>query len=186
MEKIGVEEWFAGYKESREYRILGIGGLMGDIVQRMVGSAENQGDKIKLGLSGCHDTTLAAVLASLGALETSTWPPFTSHIAIEMFRKPEPAATTGGRGWWEALSGMASSRSSIGRKPTPELTVSEKRTLDGYYVRLRYNDEPVVIPGCKTPGNHLEGDESFCTLVSFIPKIPFCGVLTGVLFVGSV
>lgn len=28
IEEIGVEEWFSGYKESREYRALGIGGLM--------------------------------------------------------------------------------------------------------------------------------------------------------------
>ncbi|KAK0646416.1 putative acid phosphatase [Cercophora newfieldiana] len=165
MEKIAVEEWFAGYKESREYRMVGIGGLMGDIVERMVDSAENPAGKVKLGLSGCHDTTLAAVLASLGAFETNAWPPFTSHIAVEMFRKDEPAATTTkGRSWWGGLFG---SSSPIGRKPSPELSASEKQKLDGYYVRLRYNDEPVTVPGCKTPGNHLEGDESFCTLAAF-------------------
>lgn len=51
------------------------------------------------------------------------------------------------------------------RKPTDDLTGSEKARLKGHYVRVRYNDEPVVIPGCKLPGKHLEGDESFCTLV---------------------
>ncbi|KAK0623606.1 putative acid phosphatase [Immersiella caudata] len=166
MEKIGVEEWFAGYKESREYRTIGIGGLLGDIVERMVGSAENPANKVKFGLSGCHDTTLAAVLASLGAYETNAWPPFTSHIAVEMFRKSEPVTATGGPGLWDRLFGTGSS-SPIGRKPSPELSASEKKKLDGYYVRLRYNDEPVTIPGCKTPGNHLDGDESFCTLAAF-------------------
>ena len=43
IEKIGVEEWFSGYQESQEYRSLGIGGLMGDLVQRMVGNV--QGNK---------------------------------------------------------------------------------------------------------------------------------------------
>lgn len=43
IDKIGVEEWFSGYQESHEYRSLGIGGLMGDLVQRMVGNA--QGNK---------------------------------------------------------------------------------------------------------------------------------------------
>lgn len=38
IEKIGVEEWFSGYQESQEYRALGIGSLMGDVVTRMVGS----------------------------------------------------------------------------------------------------------------------------------------------------
>lgn len=32
IDKIGVEEWFSGYQESKEYRMLGIGGLMGDVV----------------------------------------------------------------------------------------------------------------------------------------------------------
>ncbi len=87
IEKIGCEEWFSGYQESQEYRSLGIGSLMGDVVARMVGSVEHNvndgyqeiggkdgstgpgrgGEKaIKLGLSGCHDTTLASVLSSLG------------------------------------------------------------------------------------------------------------------------
>lgn len=163
MEKIAVEEWFAGYKESKEYRMVGIGGLMGDIIQRMVGSAENRGSNPRFGLSGCHDTTLAAVLASLGAFETNSWPPFTSHIAIEMFRtsKPAPAPAPLAQGWWQKLFGTGSSGANIGRKPSPELTALEKKKLAGYYVRLRYNDEPVTVPGCKTPGNHLEGDESF-------------------------
>ena len=160
MEKIGMEEWYAGYKESKEYRALGIGGLLGDVVQRMVGVAERPCQPIKLGLSGCHDTTLAAVLTSLG-YETDEWPRFTSHIAIEMFRKSNPA----GEGWGSALFGRATS-AGIGRKPTPELTLFDKKKMDGYYVRLRYNDEPVIIPGCRLTGNHLEGDESFCTLVS--------------------
>ncbi|KAK3356935.1 histidine phosphatase superfamily [Lasiosphaeria hispida] len=181
IEKIGVEEWFAGYKESLEYRMLGIGGLMGDIVGRMVTSAEgNRKSHLTFGLSGCHDTTLAAVLSSIGAFEKNKWPPFTSHIAIEMFRKtstparaPEEkkAAAAGPKtNWWSNLFGttsVATSTSKIGRKSTTELTPVEKKKLDGYYVRLRYNDEPVTIPGCRTPGNHLDGDESFCTLTAF-------------------
>ncbi|KAK0630610.1 histidine phosphatase superfamily [Bombardia bombarda] len=197
IEKIGVEEWFSGYKESREYRMLGIGGLLGDVVGRMVGSAEHStaageyelqkatdqsNARIRFGISGCHDTTLAAILASLGAFNTNSWPPFTSHIAVEMFRKssiPAPgpqvsqsAAPTAKKSWWDVFSAPAtpaagSPSAGIGRKPTAELTAKEIQKLDGYYVRLRYNDEPVTIPGCKAPGKHLEGDESFCTLAAF-------------------
>ena len=37
-----------------------------------------------------------------------------------------------------------------------------------HYVRIRYNDTPITIPGCaKKPENHLPGDESFCTLDAF-------------------
>lgn len=192
IEKIAVDEWFSGYKESREYRMLGIGSLMGDIVARMVGSVEHSGAsdaRIKLGLSGCHDTTLAGILASLGAFEPGEWPPFTSHIAVEMFRK---SATTSGAGDTQSSSAASGKQGRlaslfsgsfartpkvIGRRPTEELSPSEIDKLGDYYVRLRYNDEPVTIPGCKAPGNHLEGDESFCTLVS-VESQPTLSLLT--------
>ncbi|KAH8909613.1 phosphoglycerate mutase-like protein [Coniochaeta sp. PMI_546] len=203
IEKIGVEEWYAGYKESREYRMLGIGGLMGDVVARMVGSAERSpadgqyevmrkpgqrqdgiGGHIKFGLSGCHDTTLAGVLSSLGAFDREQWPPFTSHVAIEMFREAgrektretkaaaAPAAVVPAkRSWWGGLVSPALSPGTpppgIGRKKTEDLTPEEREKLEGYYVRIRYNDEVVSVPGCRAAGNHLEGDESFCTLAAF-------------------
>ncbi|KAI5863082.1 histidine acid phosphatase [Durotheca rogersii] len=202
VDKIGVEEWFAGYKESREYRTLGIGGLLGDIVGRMVGSAEHGAPKgaegvtpVRFGLSGCHDTTLAAILASLGAYENREWPPYTSHIAIEMFRKADAAASqpatlppqgktatpptgsnNGNASWfgslfsWASPSGGAKSgsqASGIGRKRSEELSPEERAKIENYYVRIRYNDEVVTVPGCKAAGKHLEGDESFCTLDAF-------------------
>ncbi|KAI2630654.1 phosphoglycerate mutase-like protein [Hypoxylon sp. NC1633] len=222
IEKIAVEEWFAGYRESREYRALGIGGLLGDVVGRMVGSAESStadgqyevarklesgamkegkgATPIRFGLSGCHDTTLAAVLASLGAFESGKWPPYTSHIAIEMFRKradvadgqsaasqqqskttttPTETTTTDASkpGWFSSLFSFSSSSPvrakpgnpppGIGRKQSEEISAKERAKLDDYYVRIRYNDEVVTVPGCKASGKHLEGDESFCTLDAF-------------------
>ena len=167
-EKIVVDEWFTGYKESQEYRTLGIGALLGDVVQRMVSSAENVNSPFKIGLSGCHDTTLAATIASLGAYNTEAWPPFTSHVAIELSRsadQPQPTPTTSSTKKSWIPSAISGSTSAIGRKKTPELSEGEKKKLHGYYVRVRYNDEPVTIPGCKPAGNHLDGDESFCTLV---------------------
>ncbi|KAF4591578.1 acid phosphatase [Ophiocordyceps camponoti-floridani] len=170
MEKIGVDEWYAGYKESREYRTLGIGSLVADVVTRMVDSAASA-SPLRLALSGCHDTTLAATLASLGAFDTEQWPPFTSSVAIELFRHadkpaPCPSSTSSSSSW---LPSWLSARSdaSLGRKPTPLLTDADRRKLDGYYVRIRYNDKPVTVPGCRAPGKHLEGDASFCTLEAF-------------------
>lgn len=215
--KISVEEWFSGYTESREYRSLGIGALMGDVVFRMVGSVEGKGKDglyevrdgeaksgrgrggetaIKMGLSGCHDTTLAAVLVSLGAFGNEKWPPFTSHIALELFRRadmPEASAASERklaetpfiskvreqktkRGWFGRLFGDnpakatnqtdASTSQGIARRRLEELEESERRQLDGFFVRIRYNDKVMTVPGCKAAGRHLEGDESFCTLVS--------------------
>ena len=213
IDKLGVEEWFSGYKESVEYRSLGIGALVGDIVFRMIGSVERNGDDglleiggstgnlgkgrggekdVKFALSGCHDTTLAAILSSLGAFEGEKWPPYTSHIALELFRRGEwtdsmlnPARTSLDEttskheneqkddSLWKSIVGSAKEKASrqspvpkgIGRRTMDEISSTEKEKLKRYYVRMRYNDRPVIIPGCRLPGNHLEGDESFCTLV---------------------
>lgn len=202
LERIGTEEWFSGYKESQEYRKLGIGALMGDVTARMVGSAEHSpadGEyelmrksgqsqtAIKFGMSGCHDTTLAACLSSLGAFNTNRWPPFTSHLAFELFREtsktpsykvqdqapaaPSPPKTSwlGSIFFWGSTPATAGKPpAGIGRKPIDELKEADKNKLEGFYVRIRYNDEVVKIPGCKPQGNHLEGDETFCTLVCLI------------------
>ena len=208
IDKIGVEEWFSGFQESNEYRKVGIGGLAGDIVARMVGSIEKSGNDglleiggedgalgtgrggekdIKFGMSGCHDTTLAALLASLGCFEGEKWPPYTSHIAFELFKEAqaeresmygdrldEPvtarAAHKQNQGRLSTFFGTGGkekiSTEGVSRKSTDELTATELDKLSGHYVRIRYNDRPMVIPGCKLPGRHLHGDESFCTLVS--------------------
>ena len=210
IDKIGTEEWFSGYKESAEYRAVGIGGLAGDIVSRMVGNIEKNGHRglvgdrdrnlgvgrggekdIKFAMSGCHDTTLAALLSSFGAFEGENWPPYSSSIAFELFRRTDrppdkvvternsPDETTRtetikdrkqslwsffGRVKDEVVGSMPTSEG-IARRSMSELSEDEKKVLDGYYVRVRYNDRPMTIPGCKLPGNHLEGDESFCTMV---------------------
>ncbi|KAK2595596.1 hypothetical protein QQS21_006708 [Conoideocrella luteorostrata] len=182
IEKIGVEEWYAGYKESEEMRMLGIGGLLGDIVQRMVESTEHppatdhddivqqksssERPRVRMGLSGCHDTSLAGALASLGAFNDDSWPPFTSHIAVELFQRIGSNNNSSSSSWWSRLLAGSASKS-MGRKPSAELGEPDRRHLQNYYVRLRYNDRPVTIPGCKTPGKHLDGDETFCTLEAF-------------------
>lgn len=215
--QIAVDEWFAGYKESNEYRKLGIGGLMGDVVDRMVAAAVDggwrsettpaglgdpeQGENIKFAMSGCHDTTLAAILASLGAYENGKWPPFTSSIAVELFSKSRsPEAGDAGtileefsnpsirkprhNGFLSFLLGSSTSKSlttsptaqdgtahppsSTARTPLDQLPESARDTMKQHYVRIRYNDTPMTIPGCaKKAENHLPGDESFCTLDAF-------------------
>ena len=208
IERIGVEEWFSGYQESQEYRQVGCGALAGDIVARMVGSVEKSGNDglletggvegklgegrggekaIKFGMSGCHDTTLASLLSSLGAFDGEQWPPYTSHIAFELFKASEMEGhSIGGDRLAEPVTAVESHKQNqnrflglfgsrektklategLSRKRTEELSQEEREKLRGHYVRVRYNDRPMIIPGCKLPGKHLEGDESFCTLVS--------------------
>lgn len=208
IDKIETEEWFSGYHESEEYRRVGIGGYVGDVVRQMVGfveqtqgiaesSAVNPKSPIKFAMSGAHDTTLAGMLAGLGCFDKK-WPPYTSHIAVELF-KEDPSAVRGIRKGADSTSSLikaslpspaASLRSlidkattsstlsttptrgadpntTIARIPTPDLTPSQLSRLDGYYVRLRYNDRAVTIPGCRLPGKHFPGQESFCTLAEF-------------------
>lgn len=180
MDRICTEEWFAGYTMSNEYRQLGIGGLVGDLVQNMVKRTHDE--TFKLSLNGCHDTTLAATLASLGAfdVEKDKWPPYTSSIAVELFKShgaTTPTATSPygavwpskEKTWWYSLfsSPKPSTGTSSTRKPLSEMSPTEQAQLDGYYVRLRYNDRPVTLPYCKIPGKHRPGDESFCTLTAF-------------------
>lgn len=213
IDKIGLEEWFSGFKENREYRTVGIGALAGDIVARMVGSVEKSSNDgllevggvdgklgagrggrkdIKFAMSGCHDTTLAALLSSLGCFDGEKWPPYTSAIAFELFKKAgSEGVLTDGEKLEEAVTASASRKRNqhplrklfgtggksklategISRKPTDELTATERERLKGHYVRIRYNDRPMTVPGCRLPGKHLEGDESFCTLVSRLDNL---------------
>jgi len=55
----------------------------------------------------------------------------------------------------------------IARRKIEELHDHDRSKLDAYFVRIRYNDKVMSVPGCKEPGKHLEGDESFCTLEAF-------------------
>jgi acid phosphatase len=140
MNDITVDEWFRGYKQSTEYRRLGVGSLLGDLKNRAVAVVNGQSD-IRIALMGCHDTTIAGILATLGAFDHE-WPPFTSSIAIETFRLRDHRQS-----FWDKMMGRNAEQS--------------------WYVRLRYNEKPIAVNGCKKPGKHLEGDESFCTMTAF-------------------
>ncbi|EME47784.1 hypothetical protein DOTSEDRAFT_123222 [Dothistroma septosporum NZE10] len=181
IDRICVEEWFVGYQESNEYRKLGIGGLVGDLTQRMVENVdgvpkEGEHQPFKMTLSGCHDTTIASTLTALGGFEIDRdkWPNFTSNIAFELFKSKE---ATGGssstpwpskeKTWWYSLFRSPKSSTSGAREPLSSQPKSTGQKLEQHYVRLRYNDKPVVLPFCKPAGRHFEGDESFCTLAAF-------------------
>jgi acid phosphatase len=139
-------------------------------------------------MSGCHDTTLAAILGSLGTMN-GKWPPFTSSVAVELFSRADhthdpstaiaPASTSkqsnGGLFSFFSGSSSASSPAKIHLPPSPTartpletLPDSARESLQKHYVRIRYNDVPVRIPGCAAkPENHLPGDDTFCTLDAF-------------------
>lgn len=147
IDRICTEEEYAGYKESLEYRTLGIGDLLSEMVQAMRKSAriDTHGGRLattklgkeppKFAMFGCHDSTIAAILASLGAFEGAhgTWPSYSSSLAVELLCERTSNANIDDR--------------------------------SSYYVRLRYNDTPVRIPACGAAGRHMNGDKTFCTFV---------------------
>lgn len=200
-DKISSEEWFIGYREDKEYRKLGIGGLMGDVVDRMVNASVNNGwrpatdnaevagQPVKFAISGCHDTTIASLLMSMGAFDEK-WPPYTSSIAVELFKDnkaPNPRVgdmleefsspgASDGAEKKPSLFARLSNRGSTPSQSTPPTSAQTGRTSIASlpaashknYVRIRYNDKPVRIPGCaEKKSNHLPGDETFCTLEAF-------------------
>nr|POE86604.1 putative acid phosphatase spbc4.06 [Quercus suber] len=181
IDRICTEEWFGGYQNSSEYRKLGIGALVGDLTQNMIENCKSPG--FKMAMAGCHDTTLASVLTSLGAFDVAKdkWPNFTSSIALEVFRHGEtrssmPASSPARPSWWSALfSAVTPSEKMSVRTPLDEMSSSQKSVLDGYYVRLRYNDRPVTLPFCAMrPDRHLSSHvaegvdgKQFCTLAAF-------------------
>lgn len=171
------DEWFRGYEEDVEVRKLGIGAQLGDVTDRMVEATLRGGWKpdvngkndketsVKMALSGCHDTTLTTMLLSLGILG-ERWPPFTASLVFELFKNKEGASAQGNQR--DILTRFFSSANNIPEVTRgPHADLSHIPELDDHYVRVRYNDRVLRLPGCAEEGRHLPGDNSFCTLRAF-------------------
>ncbi|KAF7731246.1 hypothetical protein EC973_000662 [Apophysomyces ossiformis] len=143
LEDVVVKEWFYGAIASQEVRRLGLGRLAGDIQDRMVRRADGSDKKIgedgyKLAVYSGHDTTVGPLLIILGGFDMR-WPPFGSSIIFELFKQK------GSSGW----KGLFSKQ-------------------EDHYVRVRYNNKVLELPGCADKGNHhANGDKSLCTLDAF-------------------
>lgn len=214
IDKIECEDWYSGYSVNHEMRTLGVGAFAGDVIDQMItkvgendsGANDQQQHKLgtvgtgtKFALYGCHDISLAAFLASFGAFQNQGWPPYTSHIAIELFqgkmlqksRSPVTMLPSiANEGTQKEQSGRSALMLGLGarpettaqspagegveldskdmiRRPWSSFSDVEKSKLDGYYVRLRYNNQVMRIPACGVSGRHLEGNDTFCTLEAF-------------------
>lgn len=101
MERICAEEEFAGYVYSHEFRVLGVGKALAETVQRMLDKRSRTRNSARLCLLSCHDSTIAGILASLGAMAEPDWhwPPFAAFLAIELYRG-QPDETRQGRPWY--------------------------------------------------------------------------------------
>ncbi|KAK4700058.1 acid phosphatase, partial [Phenoliferia sp. Uapishka_3] len=150
LETAVVHEWFDGFANP-EFRKLAMGRLLGDLtnhLERKAADPKEKTEKLRLAVYSCHDTSLGGILNALNVFD-SRWPPFTSHIAFELFR-PSPPPT--------APSTLSSFLPSL----------IHAAPASPYYVRMRYNGKPVSIPSCRKEGMHLEGsDGEVCTLDGF-------------------
>ncbi|GAB5592234.1 hypothetical protein Unana1_07134 [Umbelopsis nana] len=146
--EVVTHEWFAGAMQSEEIRRLSLGRLMGDIRDRMIrkvhGSDKLVGEQdLKMAIYSGHDTTVAPLLIILGCFD-KRWPPFSSSILFELFKEKSPSSG----GWFDSLW----------KKPVEQ----------DYYVRVRYQDKIMKLPGCAEQGkHHPNGDQSLCTLTAF-------------------
>lgn len=131
VDNIAFEEECSAFEESQEMRWVGIGALLGDVVERMVLRAEEQvlgmSPSPKLFLCASHDSTLATIMASLGMVDATAcrkWPPYGSVLAIELFWDSD-AACVSDQGKGKNISGPPL----IDRSPTAVLEARQKHRL---------------------------------------------------------
>ncbi|KAJ8597066.1 phosphoglycerate mutase-like protein [Rhizopogon salebrosus TDB-379] len=138
--------------KSEEGRRLGMGRLLADVSGKMQRKAQlDSKDPTKLLVHATHDSTLAALLCTFDVFDEK-WPPFTSSVTFELFRKQSlPEQQTNLQQMLSSFWGRSFS--------------------DEYYVRMRYKDRNMVLPMCAAPGKHLPGSPEFCTLSAFQERV---------------
>lgn len=149
IERAVVAEWFDAYK-SKEFAQLAMGRLLGDLratMQAKVDDPLEKTNKMRLAVYSCHDTSLGGILRALDVFDNK-WPPFTSHVAVELLRTKTPPA-------------------SLLERVIPGLV-----TTAPAFVRLRYNGRNMKIPGCQPAGRHLQGSEGeVCTFEAWADAV---------------
>ncbi|GAA5911331.1 hypothetical protein JCM8208_005222 [Rhodotorula glutinis] len=145
-----VHEWFDGYS-NLEFRKLAMGRLLGGLretIEAKMADPLEKHEKSRLHVYSCHDTSLAGILNALDAFDRR-WPPFTSHVSVELLRSPSPPSP---------LSRLVPSSF----RPAPSTQ---------HYVRLRYNAKPLYLPACAPEGKHLAGSPEVCTFEGFADAV---------------
>ncbi|KAG1723056.1 histidine phosphatase superfamily [Suillus lakei] len=143
-------EWFD--IKSEDGRRLGMGRLLADASEKMQRKSQpNSKDPTKLLVHTTHDSTLAALLCTFDVFDDK-WPPFTSSVIFELFRKRTPVSQQANFSGLRALSSLW-------------------RRRDEHYVRMRYKNKNMVLPMCVEEGKHLPGSPEFCTLEAFQRRV---------------
>lgn len=155
--RASIDTEFVGYEQNSEMKKLGMGKFFYEVLKRMtigdVVRGQNDAeiakmlkkDSIKyrktpkLALYAAHDSSIGAILATMGVLERK-WINFTTHIIFEHF---EDVSSSEKQGW------------SLGRKQPEQ------------YVRVKYNGKPVSLPACAAEDKHMLQDATMCSMAAF-------------------
>ncbi|KZV74189.1 phosphoglycerate mutase-like protein [Peniophora sp. CONT] len=141
IERAVVNEWFSD--KSEEVRRLGMGRLLGDIVEKMHLKTQSVNAAPKILVHSTHDTGLAALLNTLDVFD-DRWPGFTASITFELYKANKKPSTTA----------------------PPVDTASAEA-----HVRARYSNRNLILPSCSEEGKHLPGSPEFCTLEAFTERV---------------
>ncbi|WFD21840.1 acid phosphatase [Malassezia equina] len=142
MERAVLHEWFGGYRapdpdERRQYRRL----ALGPFVERLYRPMERRamrGEAEPLRLSVFLGHDATLVgLCHILDVFNDRWPAFHAGVALELFHDRQETAPVTEQHW------------------------------PGYFVRCRYGDEELQLPGCRAAGQHYPGRPELCTLDAF-------------------
>jgi acid phosphatase len=130
---------------SPELARLGVGRLIGDLTTALEDRVSGR-SPLRLAVYSAKDIVLVPFLSSLDVFGRDwRWPPFTSHVEIELFRKGNQDTSS-------------SSVDGDGAAPRKD-----------HYVRVRYNGQTMRLPACAAHDKHFPGtDGEVCTLDAFV------------------
>jgi acid phosphatase len=168
--------WWVSYRfdgySSQVFTRLAVGRLIGDLTTALEDRVSGR-SPLRLAVYSAHDTSLGALLCGLDAFDRR-WPPFTSHVEIELLRKGNQDASSSSSSSHSSSSASSSSSSSWGnwlgmKRSSTEVDGDGAAPRKDHYVRVRYNGQTVRLPGCAAHDKHYPGtDGEVCTLDAFM------------------
>ncbi|KAG9311769.1 phosphoglycerate mutase-like protein [Chiua virens] len=149
IESAVADEWFT--IKTEQGRRLGMGRLLAEMSTKMQTKvARGDKDPLKVLVYSTHDSTLAALCGTFDVFDEK-WPPFTSSMTLELFKKAGPEK---GSKLQSLLGGLWDTRS-----------------REEHYIRMRYKNRNLVLPLCAKEGDHLPGSPEFCAFSVFKRRV---------------
>jgi acid phosphatase len=146
---------FDGYSSPVLTR-LAVGRMFGDLTTALEDRVSGR-SPLRLAVYSAHDTVLAPFLCGLGVFDWR-WPPFTSHVEIELFRKSSRYMSLS---WGNGFG--------LKKRSSTEVDGDGAAPREDHYVRVRYNGQTMRLPACAAHDKHFPGTEGeVCTLDAFL------------------